>query len=102
MAGIKGMKHYSAAIKREAIRLHQEEGMTNKEIMDRLKIVSERRVRFWCQKYRDEGQLGIEPKTKGRPRKVARTDQEQIAYELKMLKMENELLKNFLFEAGRR
>lgn len=101
MAGKKGMKHYTTAIKREAIRLRQEEGMTNRQIMERLGITSERRVRLWCEKYRNEGQMGIEPKAKGRTR-IARTEQEQIAYELEHLKMENELLRNFLYEAGRR
>lgn len=102
MSGVKGMKHYPAAIKREAIRLRQEEGMTNREIMDRLGIVSERRVRLWCEQYRNEGHLGLEPKPTGRPRKVIRTAQEQTEYEIKRLKMENELLRNFLYEAGRR
>lgn len=96
------MKRYSAALKREAVRLHQEEGMTNRDIMERLGIVSERRVRLWCEKYRREGHIGLEAKPKGRSRKVARAEQEQAEYELKRLRMENELLRNFLYEAGRR
>ena len=102
MAGKKGMKHYPVEIKTEAIRLRQEEGLTNREIMERLGIASERRLRMWCEKYRTLGQLGLNTKPKGRPRKVARTEQEQAEYELRRLKMENELLRNFLYEAGRR
>lgn len=102
MAGKKGMKHYSEEIKREAVRLHLEKGMTTHEIMERLGIVSERRVTLWCEKYRKEGELGLRNKPKGRPRKIARTEQEQAENELRRLKMENELLRNFLYEAGRR
>lgn len=58
MAGIKGIKHYSAAIKKEAIRLRQEDVMTNRKIMDHLGIVSEHQVRLWCEKYRNERQIG--------------------------------------------
>jgi transposase-like protein len=102
MAGKKGMKRYSTEIKREAIRMRQEKGMTNREIMEHLGIVSERRLRLWCEKYRNEGQLGLELKPKGRPRKIARTEQEEMEYELRRLRMENELLRNFLYEAERR
>jgi transposase-like protein len=102
MAGKKGMKHYSIAFKTEAIRMRQEKGMTNREIMEQLGIVSERRLRLWCEKYRNEGQHALEIKPKGRPRKIARTEQEEAEYELRRLRMENELLRNFLYEAGRR
>ena len=102
MSGIKGMKRYSAVIKREAIRLRQEEGMMNREIMDHLGIVSERRVRLWCEQYRNEGLSGLEPKPQGRPRKVVKAEPDQAEHELKRLRMENELLRNFLYEAGRR
>ena len=101
MAGKKGMKHYLLEIKKEAIRMRYEKGMTNREIMEQLGIVSERRLRLWCEKYRNEGQAGLERKPMGRPRKLARTEQEEMEYELKRLKMENELLRNFLCETGR-
>lgn len=103
MAGRKGMKHYSAEIKREAVRMHIEDGVTTREIMKRLGILSERRVTAWCEKYRKEGEPGLlQHKPKGRPRKIDRSGQEQMEYELKRLRMENELLRNFLYEAGRR
>jgi len=42
------------------------------------------------------------PKPKGRPIKHRGTTQEQVEDELKRLRMENELLKNFLYEMERR
>lgn len=102
MSGKKGMKHYSASIKEQAVRMHLEEGLTTREIMERLGIVSERRVTLWCENYRREGHLGLQPKPKGRPRKHARTPQQQLEYEMKQLKMEIELLRNFLYEVERR
>ena len=102
MAGKKGMKHYPVEIKKEAVRMHLEEGITTRKIMEQLGILSERRVTAWCEEYRKEGELGLQHKPKGRPRKVARSEQEQAEYELKRLRMENELLRNFLYEAGRR
>lgn len=102
MAGKKGMKHYPQAIKERAVRMHLEEGKTKREIMKELGIVSERRLKMWCSEYRREGMLGLQSKPKGRPRKMIQTPQAKMEYELNRLKMENELLRNFLYEAGRR
>ena len=102
MSGKKGMKNYSTSIKEQAVRMHLEDGITTREIMERLGIVSERRVTLWCEKYRKEGVLGLQAKLKGRPKKHARTPQQQTEHEIKQLKMEVELLRNFLYEAERR
>jgi len=103
MSGKKGMKHYSQAIKEEAVRLHLEEGFTLKEVMQQLNIMAVSRIKAWCTAYRREGMSGLHcVKPKGRPRKSARTEHEQLLYELKQLRTENELLRSFLYDAGRR
>ncbi len=102
MSGKKGMKHYSEAIKEKAARMHREEGITYREIMKQLGIVSKRRLEEWCKAYQEKGILGLRTKSKGRSRKTERTEQEQLEYELKQLRMENELLRNFLYEVGRK
>lgn len=102
MSGKKGMKHYPTSVKEQAVRMHLEEGITTREIMERLGIISERRVTLWCEKYRKNGCLGLQSQLKGRPRKYARTPEQQMEYEMKQLKMEVELLRNFLYEVERR
>ena len=102
MSGKKGMKGYSQAIKEEAIRLHLEEGLTLREVMQRLDIVAVSRIKAWCTAYRKEGKSGLQVKPKGRAGKSIRTEQERMEQELKHLRMENELLRNFLYEVGRR
>ena len=73
----KGMTHYSRSVKEQAVKMHLEEGMTNPEIMKTLGIVDERRVRKWCETYREYGVVdspSSKPKAghenmKGHPRK---------------------------------
>lgn len=101
MAGKKGMKHYPEEVRLKAVRMHVEEGITTAEVMKQLGIVSERRFLAWCEQYRKHGLLGLKPKPKGRPRKLPQTPQAKLEYELKRLKTENDLLRNFLCEAGR-
>lgn len=102
MPGKKGMKHYPVSIKEEAVRMHLEEGRTTPRIMELLGIKDRRRIRKWCETYRKYGIYELpSTKTKGRPRKYERTAQQQLEYEMKQLKMENELLRNFLYEVGR-
>ncbi|GBG55585.1 transposase [Sporomusaceae bacterium FL31] len=101
MAGKKGMKHYSEAIKQQAVRMHLEDGLTLNEVMIQLGITSKSQLKVWCRRHRNRDKPGVQPKPKGRPRKRPRSEQEQIKYELKQLRMENELLRNFLCEAGR-
>lgn len=96
------MKHYSVSLKEQAVQMHLVKGITMREIMEQLGIVSSRRIRIWCDKYRKEGQLGLESKPKGHPKKNVLTEQESTEYELTKLRMENELLRNFLSEIERR
>ena len=89
MSGKKGMVHYRAEVKEEAVRLFVEEGVTYQAIADRLGIRKAKRIKKWVQDYRREGELGLH-KVKGRPRKK----EDQATY-IARLEMENVLLKKF-------
>ena len=89
MSGRKGMVHYGAEVKEEAVRLFLEEGMTYQAIAERLEIRKAERIEVWVRAYRREGELGLH-KVKGRPRK----QEDQAAY-IARLEMENTLLKKF-------
>jgi transposase-like protein len=89
MSGKKGMVHYRAEVKEEAVRLFQEEGLTYQAIAERLGIRKAERIEKWVHDYRQEGALGLH-KAKGRPRK----QEDQAAY-IARLEMENALLKKF-------
>lgn len=103
MPGKKGMKHYPSSIKEQAVRMYLEEHKPAKEIANSLGINDKWRVEKWCRRYREYGMLELpSAKPKGRPRKHLRTEEQQLTYEIKQLKMENELLRNFLYEAARR
>ena len=88
MSGTKGMTHYGVATKREAVRLHEEEGLTYAQVAAQLGLRKADRIEIWVRQYREEGEAGLSKKGSGRPRKAA-NDQERIA----RLEMENGLLK---------
>lgn len=90
MAGKKGMTHYSKAIKLEAVRLHDEQGLTYAEVATRLEIRQARRIKKWYSAYRKQGEAAFD-KQGGRPRKLELSEAERIAH----LEMENALLKKF-------
>ncbi len=87
MAGKKGMKHYPAERKLEAVRLFEEEGYTRAQVTAALGIRDSQRIQKWLAQYRAEGASAFS-KPQGRPRK-ARGPQE----ELERLRMEVALLK---------
>ena len=89
MSGRKGIGHYSAATKEEAVQLFLEERMIYHAIAERLGIRKAERIEAWARAYRREGESGLH-KSKGRPRKK----QDQAAY-IARLEMENALLKKF-------
>lgn len=89
MSGIKGMVHYTIEVKREAVRLVEEEDLSYAEVAKRLEIRKAERIERWVAMYRKEGELSFH-KPKGRPRKA-----EDEQSELKRLRMENALLKKF-------
>ena len=92
MAGSKGMQHYSAETKQEAIRMFLEEGLTYREIAEKLEIRKQERIRMWVQDYRRRG-AELLTRHQGRPRKTMN----EKAY-IAQLEMENKLLKKLQSE----
>jgi transposase len=93
MAGKKGMLRYPIEVKLEAVRLFLEEGKTRAEVTEILGLRDPGRVKDWVSQYRHEEVAFTQ--LIGRPRKqVERVESE--AEELKRLRMENDLLKNFM------
>jgi transposase len=90
MAGKKGMKHYPAETKLEAVRLFYEEGKTHAQITTELELYDPGRVKIWLKQYRREGGQ-VFTKPIGRRRKQAESE----SAELERLRMENALLKKF-------
>ena len=86
------------AIEGEIIRL-REEGKTRQEIADRLGL-EKKQIKNWVNRYNRKGQGKVAGFRKTRGRKPAKTLAEY-KYENKRLKMENELLRDFLWLTGR-
>ena len=87
MSGKKGSVHYPIEVKKEAVRLVEEEQLSYAEVAKRLEIRKSERIERWVAMYRQEGELSFH-KPKGRPRK-----KESEQSELERLRMENALLK---------
>lgn len=84
-------------IEREIIRM-REAGRTRQEIANALGLEKEQ-IKNWVSRYnRAQARLaaGIVPKRRGRTRKSGNTTIEECQYEIERLKMENELLRDFL------
>ena len=96
MARKKGSKDYRLETKLEAIRLHEEEGLTYKEITAKLNIRDPRRASIWTRIYRKEGIEGLRKPRRGRPKK----DRDSLEARIKRLEMENTLLKALAIELG--
>ena len=94
MAGKKGMKKYPESIRNE-IRQKQENGQSVKSLSKEYGI-SRWAIQTWCGLSKDYERV---PKPRGR--KPAKTLQEY-KYENKRLKMENELLRDFLLLTERK
>ena len=90
MSGKKGMGHYPAEMKVEAVRLFYEAGKTCAEITNALELRDPQRVKKWLWQYRREGAEGFNNPI-GRPRKRAENERA----ELERLRMENALLKKY-------
>ena len=83
----------------------REAGYTRQEIADKFGLEKEQ-VKNWIRRYnRQQAQLaaGLPPKRRGRPRKDSnpRDIVTQQQYEINRLKMENQLLRDFLQSVGR-
>ena len=102
MSGQKGMKKYPTSLKEQAVRMHIEDGLTIREINSRLGIADKDRLKKWCAAYRKDGLLGLRPQPKGRSKKIITPESEALQDEVNRLRMENELLRNFLYVVGRR
>ncbi len=89
MSGTKGMNHYPREVKVEAMRLHEEAGLSFAQIAERLGIRKAARIEAWHRAYHREGELAFLKKS-GRPRK---DEPEQMT--VARLRMENALLKKF-------
>ena len=96
MARKKGSKDYPLETKLEAIRLFEEEGLSQREITEKLEIRDPKRVKAWLRVYRKEGKGGLKKPRRGRPKK----DRDSLEERIKQLEMENTLLKALAIELG--
>jgi transposase len=92
MARKKGSKDYPLEVRREAIRLFYEEGLTRAEITKQLEICDPNRVKNWLRQHRREGEGFF---ISQRHRSGRRPKKENAAAYIARLEMENELLKKF-------
>jgi transposase-like protein len=84
------MVHYPYETKREAVRLHCEEGLPYAEIAKRLEMRKAERIKKWVWQYQQEGEEGLR-KQSGGPHRKRPSEMERI----ERLEMENALLKKF-------
>ena len=89
MSGTKGMLHYRAETKQEAVRMVLEEHRSYTEVAVMLGIRKSERIEAWVHMYRKEGELSFH-KPIGRPPQIQGEQRE-----LERLRMENTLLKKF-------
>lgn len=89
MSGTKGMTHYSLETKLLAVQLHEQDGLTYREVAEHLEIRQPERIKKWYQAYRREGELAFH-KAIGRP-----PQQQPPQESVERLRRENELLKKF-------
>ena len=76
----------------------RQDGCTRREIADELGL-SVKQIEDWITRYNKREALlltGKQRKVRGRPRKDGKPLQEQVETELKRLRMENKLLRDFL------
>jgi response regulator of citrate/malate metabolism len=96
-------KHFGQTIIREVLKLRKE-GRTNREIGEHLGL-SKTQIRKLLERYRKnerKKELGILIHPIGRPKKLTQGEEEKLRFQNKQLKMENELLRDFLLATGRR
>lgn len=88
----------------EEVFRRKEAGQTNREIGELfgLSKIQIKQLVARQNRKRRKMEAGYLPKLKGRPRKKAIDEATRVQNELKELRMQVELLQNFLYEAGRR
>lgn len=91
------------AVEPEIIKM-REEGRTRQEIADALGL-EKVQIKNWVSRHnREKARIAAEcpPKRRGRPRQSGYTTIEECQYEIQRLKMENELLRDFLRSTERK
>lgn len=100
----KGQKHFGAAIIDQVLEM-KHQGKTHREISEHFgfedKGVIDRLITRYNSKQR-QFEAGIAPRKKGRPRKSEINTEAAKDELIKQLQMENDLLRSFLSETGRR
>ena len=88
----------------EVVRRRHEQGETYAEIANSYGLEKKQLQRLMERQRRKERKIaaGYIPRPKGRPRKEPASEEEQRNNEIVQLRMQVELLRNFLSEAGRR
>ena len=88
----------------EAIRARKERGETNREIGESYGLSKRQVEQLINRQNRKERKIaaGYIPRPKGRPRKETASEEVKRNNEIVQLRMQVELLRNFLSEAGRR
>lgn len=82
----------------------REAGLTRQEIADELGLTKVQ-IKGWINRYNRRNEMlkqGIAPKPKGRPRKDGQPPKQNIETEVKRLRMENKLLRDFLQSTERK
>jgi hypothetical protein len=96
-------KHYGHIIIPDVLQM-KKEGITNREIGEHfglsLKQIKSLVKRYWRNERKKS--VCVLPRPKGRPRQCPKNEEEKIRYENKQLRMENELLRDFLLAIGRK
>ena len=96
-------KHYGQTIICAVLEMRNE-GRTNREIGEQFGL-SKVQIKKLLERYRKNERrqgLGILIRPIGRPKKLPQDEEEKLRFENKRLKMENELLRDFLLATGRR
>ena len=90
-------------IEEEAVKMRTS-GKTNREVAEHFNLEAEQIKELLKRRNRTKrkAEAGIIPRRPGRPPKGLARTEEAKDYEIKRLKMENELLRDFLRHAGRR
>jgi len=88
----------------EIIRQRKANGETNREIAESYELTKYQVKQLMARQNRKERRIaaGHIPRPKGRPRKEPASEEAKRNNEVVQLRMQVELLRNFLFEAGRR
>lgn len=104
MSGQKGMKHYSMVIL-DDVKSMKAAGATNREIAEHFNLKDKAAVKGLLRRDKKKQknlELGIALRRRGRPQKGYMSTEAEKDNEIKRLKMENELLRDFLRISGRK